>query len=271
MSETESYYDEKSSVYDDFFGIAYFRIYDVITWRYLEPYVPSSSEALVLDAGGGTGRWSVRMAQKGCRVILLDSSEGMLKVANEKVQKAGLQQRINIKRGDIGKLEYEDETFDLVLCEHTLFALDEPNTAIKEFTRVLKMNAHLIISAQNLYVQLLMHLPVNEIPRPEKFDEVLDILHRTRYDTMTKDGKVKIHTWTPDEFRSMLEINGFKVEKMVGKGVTIPLRMTEEFYMKKECPEDIINRILRLEFALCEKPDALGLAGHLQAVARKAG
>jgi ubiquinone/menaquinone biosynthesis C-methylase UbiE len=33
--------------------------------------------ALVLDAGGGTGRWAVRMAIKGCRVVLMDSSDGL--------------------------------------------------------------------------------------------------------------------------------------------------------------------------------------------------
>jgi len=270
MTEAESYYDEMSSTYDNIFDIVYFRIYDVITWRYLEPYVPSSSEALVLDAGGGTGRWAVRMARKGCRVVLLDSSEGMLRIAREKVRKEGLQRRITIEKGDIQKLKDEDETYNLVLCEHTLFALEAPALTVKEFARVLKEKSPLIISAQNLYVQLLMHLPVKEIPQLEKLDEVHEILHRRRYDTMTKSGKVRIHTWTPDEFSNLLEANGFEVEKIIGKGVTMPLRMTEEVYLKKQCPEDLLDKITQLELALCERPDALALAGHLQAIARKA-
>ncbi len=270
MTGAELYYDEKSSTYDNIFDIVYFRIYDVITWRYLEPYVPSHPEGLVLDAGGGTGRWAIRMARKGCRVVLLDNSEGMLRIAKEKVQKEGLQRRIAIEKGDIQKLKHEDEIYDLVLCEHTLFALEAPAIAVKEFARVLKEKSPLIISAHNLYVQLLMHLPVKEIPQPEKLDEVHNILHRRKYDTMAKSGKVRIHTWTPDEFRNLLEANGFKIEKIIGKGVTMPLRMTEEVYMKKQCPQDLLDKITQLELALCERPDALALAGHLQAIARKA-
>jgi len=269
MDEVESYYDERSSIYDSMFDTAYFKIYDAITWKYLEPYIPSDHEALVLDAGGGTGRWSIRMAVKGCRVILVDNSAGMLKLAAEKVEKAGLRHRITIEKGDLRKLRHKDETFDMALCEHTLFALEDPDSAIREFSRVLKRGAPLVISAQNLYVQLLMHLPFREIPQLGKFDEVIGILSRRKYGTMTKDGKVKIHTWTPDEFRSMLERNGFKVQKIIGKGVTIPLRMTEELYLKKDCPENLLSRILQLEFALCERPDALALAGHMQAIAQR--
>ncbi len=269
MDEVEAYYDEKSSIYDSVFNIAYFKIYDAITWKYLESYIPSSHEALVLDAGGGSGRWSVRMAAKGCRVILVDNSSGMLKLAMERVKKAGLLDRITVEKGDIRKLKHKDETFDMILCEHTLFALEDPDVAIRELSRVLKKRAPLVISAQNLYVQLLMHLPFKEIPQPGKFDEITDLLSRRRHDTMTKDGRVKIHTWTPDEFRSMLERNGFEVQKIIGKGVTIPLRMAEEIYLRKDCPENLLDKILQLEFALCERPDALALAGHMQAIARK--
>lgn len=55
MEEVESYYDKKSERYDEIFDMLYFKIYDVITWRYLEPYVPTNPDVLVLDAGGGTG------------------------------------------------------------------------------------------------------------------------------------------------------------------------------------------------------------------------
>lgn len=269
MSEAELYYGEKSSGYDNALDIMYFKIYDAITWKYLEPYIPSSSDALILDACGGTGRWSLRMAKKGCRVILLDISEAMLNIAKEKVEKEGLQHRIIIEKGDIRKLKYADETFDMILCEHTLFLFDEPDVAVKEIARVLKKGAPLVISAQNLYVQLLMHLPCTEIPTSEKLEEVLDVLLRRKYDAMTKNGKVKIYTWTPDEFHNLLERNGFNVQKIVGKGMTMPLRITHELYMKKEYSEDLLNKILQLELALCEKPDALALAAHLQAIAYK--
>ena len=80
---------------------------------------------------------------------------------------------------------------------------------------------------------------------------------------------MKIYTWTPEEFREMLEKNGFFIEKMVGKGYSMPLRISKELFMKKAYSQELFNRILEYELALCEKPDALALAGHLQAIARK--
>lgn len=137
----------------------YFKVYDAITWRYIDPYVPTNPKALVLDAGGRTGRWAIRMARKGCKVILMDVSEEMLKVAAKSVEEDGLQHRITIKRGDVTKTNYADETFNMILCEHTLFLFKEPDILIKELKRILKKKARLIISAQNRYVQSLACLP----------------------------------------------------------------------------------------------------------------
>jgi ubiquinone/menaquinone biosynthesis C-methylase UbiE len=245
----------------------YYRIYDAITWKYIEPYVPIDTDALVLDAGGGTGRWTIRMTRKGCKVILVDISEGMLKIAAEKVKKEGLQNKITIKEGDITKTGYADETFDMILCEHALFLFQDPNIVIKELKRILKRKARLIVSVHNRYVQSLVSLP--EKPSLDKVDDALSILQSKRYGSLTENGEVKIYTWTPDEFRTMLERNGLHVEKMVGKGITMPLRVSKELFMKKDYPDDLFKKLLQFELALCEKPDALALAGHLQAIARK--
>lgn len=267
MEEVKLYYDEKAKSYDEIFDMLYFKVYDAITWKYLEPYVPTDPNALVLDAGGGTGRWAIRMARKGCKVILMDISEEMLKVAAKSVEKEGLRHKITIKKGDIAKTGYADETFDMILCEHVLFLFKEPDILVKELKRVLKKKARLIISAQNRYVQSLASLP--EKPSSNNLDNAFNILLRKKYHTLTKRGKVKIYTWTPNEFRKMLERTGFHVEKIIGKGVTMPLRISKELFMKKECPEDLFNKIFQFELALCEKKDALALAGHMQAIVYK--
>ena len=266
MKEVEAYYDEKSASYDEQFEMLYFRVYDAITWKYLEPYVPRKPTALVLDAGGGTGRWAVRMARMGCKVVLMDISQGMLKAAAKRIEKENLRQRIIIKKGSIAETGYANEAFDMILCEHALFLLKDPTNVIKEFNRVLKKKSRLIVSVHNRYVQSLRSL---ERPSPEDMNNALKILLRKKYSSMTKNGNVRIHTWTPNEFRSMLETNGFQVERMVGKGVTMPLRISKDLFMKKEYPEELFKKILEYEFVLCEKPDALALAGHLQTIARK--
>jgi ubiquinone/menaquinone biosynthesis C-methylase UbiE len=108
MKDIESYYDKRSKNYYETFGTLYLRVYDTVTWRYLEPYVPTDSNALVLDAGGGTGRWAIRMAEKGCEVVLMDASAGMLRVADEKAKAHGFEDRVSVKIGDITKTGYAD-------------------------------------------------------------------------------------------------------------------------------------------------------------------
>jgi ubiquinone/menaquinone biosynthesis C-methylase UbiE len=267
MEEIEEYYDKKSESYDEVFAALYFRVYDAVTWRYVEPYVPVESDAVVLDAGGGTARWAIRMAEKGCKVVLMDSSEKMLRAAAKKVEAKGLQDRITLQKRNITNTGYADETFDMVLCEHALFLFKEPDVAIRELKRVLKKNAALVVSAQNRYVQALSSLAGK--PRVDNVERAFKVLVNQEHECMTKDGKVKIYTWTPQEFCEMLERNGLRVEKIVGKVATMPLRVRQEFFMEKKHPQELFDKLLQFELALCEKPDALALAGHLQAAAFK--
>lgn len=267
MDEIKDYFDKISKKYDEVFDALYFRVYDAITWRYLEPHVPADPDAVVLDAGGGTARWAIRMAEKGCKVVLLDSSQEMLNAAAKKVQEKGLRNRIALKKGDIADTGYGDETFDLVLCEHALFLFKEPDVALRELRRVLKKNGALVVSAQNRYVQALSSLAGK--PRVDNVERAFKVLVNQEHECMTKDGKIKIYTWTPQEFMEMLERNGLRVEKLVGKVATMPLRVRQEFFMEKKHPDELFNQLLKFELELCEKPDALALAGHLQATAFK--
>jgi ubiquinone/menaquinone biosynthesis C-methylase UbiE len=266
MEDLKRYYDAASKSYDDVFGMLIFRVLDAVTWRFLEPYVPAEPDGMVLDAGGGTGRWATRMAAKGCHVVLMDVSEGMLNVASKRIEKEGLQGRVTIKRGDIADTGLVSETFDLILCEHTLFLLERPDVALTEFKRVLKKGGRLIVSVHNRYVQALCPL---ETPKTEDMDNALKVLLGQKLGSMMKDGKVSTHTYTPDEFKALLERSGFRVEKIIGKGTTMPIRISKSLFTRKNYSEELFNKILEFEFALCERQDALALAGHLQAVAYK--
>ncbi|MHA1664425.1 MAG: class I SAM-dependent methyltransferase [Candidatus Njordarchaeales archaeon] len=90
--------------------ISYDELYDYITsrieWYYIRKYLPKSG--VVLDAAGGTGRLAIPIAQRGLKVVLVDISEGMLRVAKEKVKKNNLEDRIIIKQGDIHYLDFPD-------------------------------------------------------------------------------------------------------------------------------------------------------------------
>ena len=265
----ESHYDNKSETYESVRQSLVFRVYDAITWKYLEPLVPSRSNSLVLDAGGGTGRWTVPMAKKGCKVVLLDISEKMLKITREKVDAKGLLDRVEIRKADMRNLDYPDETFDLVLSDHTLFLFDQPDRVITEFVRVLKHGSPIVVSAQNRLVQTLAHLPDDPTGNPEISVKALNIFHKQEHDLLAKEPPIKIYSLTPDEFRTLLERNGLHVERIICKLVTMPLRFMPQFFMRTDISEEVIADILQLELAFSERPDTVALGAHLQAIARK--
>ncbi len=267
MEEIREYHDKKSESYDSVFDALYFKVYDAITWRYIEPYVPTKPNAVVLDAGSGTVRWAIRMAEKGCKVVLMDSSQEMLNAATKKVQAKVFQHRIVLEQGDVVDTGYEDESFDMVLCENALSLFKEPDVVLFELRRVLKKNLALVASAKNRYVQALSFLAGK--PRVDNVERAFKVLVNKEHECMTKEGEVKIYMWTPQEFKEIIERNGFRVEKMVGKVATMPLRVRQEFFMVTNHPTEIFNQLLQFELELCKKPDALALAGYLQAIAFK--
>lgn len=269
MKAIEKHYDERAAKYDAVRQSLIFKVYDAITWKYLEPLVPTSQNSLVLDAGGGSGVWAIPIARKGCKVVLLDISEKMLEVARKKIVEEGLQDCIEAKKADITKLDYPDETFDLVLSEHTLFLFEQPDEVVAELVRVLKKNAPIVLSVQNRLVQTLAHLPDNPMENPDILTTAIQIFHRQKHDMLSKERPIKIFSLTPKEFRSLLEKNGLEVEKLFCKLATMPLRFSPKFFMKPDTPKEIESNILHLELAFSEQPDTEALGAHLQAIARK--
>ncbi len=67
----------------------------------------------VLELGVGTGRIAVPVAAAGIEVVGVDLSEGMLDVARERAELAGV--AVDLRRGDLRDPPVE-ETYPLVLC-----------------------------------------------------------------------------------------------------------------------------------------------------------
>jgi ubiquinone/menaquinone biosynthesis C-methylase UbiE len=107
------------------------------------------SESLVLDAGSGTGIVTLGFYSAGFRpkkCVALDLSLNSLEIAREEFEKdeAADAQNITEVQGNILKLPFAGETFDLVLTCGVLeyVPLDE---GLKEMARVLKTGAKLVL------------------------------------------------------------------------------------------------------------------------------
>jgi ubiquinone/menaquinone biosynthesis C-methylase UbiE len=254
------YYDDKSSSYDDYSKQFWSKVYDAVTWKITEPYIPRSREAVVFDAAGGTGKWTIPIAKCGPRVVLGDLSPGMLKTAESKIVTEGLEEQIEVKQCDLRKLEFEDETFDLIFCEHALCFIKEQELAVRELIRVLKKDHRLILTSQNRYVMSVSLL-----------SEDVDYAHRvlSRKEPFFMRNSLDVYTLSPEEFTQMLEANGIKIERIVGKLFTMPLGLSEQKMTAEDHTEKFFDKIMDIELELASRPDSVSLGAHLQAIGQK--
>jgi ubiquinone/menaquinone biosynthesis C-methylase UbiE len=254
------YYDEKSLTYDDYSRQFWSQVYDAVSWAIIKPYIPENPEAVVFDAAGGTGKWTIPIAKCGPQVVLGDISRGMLKVAEEKVRREGLQRRVEIRQCDLRELDFEDETFDLVLCEHALCFIREQDMVIKELVRVLKRDCPIIVGGQNRYVMSLSLIS-------EDVDYAYDVLTRKRSFFMR--NSLNVYTISPQELKEMLENHGVQIERISGKLFTVPLCLPGEKGTTEDYARGFLDKIIEVELELSRKPDSASLGSHLQAVGFK--
>lgn len=103
----------------------------------------------VLDAGCGTGIFSLWLAAKGARVVGLDRSGAMLARARDKaLEQSGTLRWV---QGDLLSLPVADASFDGVLAMLCLDFIAARPAALQELARVLRPGGFLAAAALNRY------------------------------------------------------------------------------------------------------------------------
>lgn len=77
---------------------------------------------------------------------------GMLKKARENAERLGLP--VDFKQGDAESIPFEDESFDVVVNRDVLWTLPNPDTALREWKRVLRPGGRLAVIDGNWYINI---------------------------------------------------------------------------------------------------------------------
>lgn len=112
----------------------------------------------ILDYGCGTGIHLVNLAKIGREVVGIDLSKKSLEIAEKRLKNERLDGRVKVLLMDCEKLEFPDNSFDVVFDGGTFSSLDLDKT-LSEISRVLKPNGIL------MGIETLGHNPFTNLKR----------------------------------------------------------------------------------------------------------
>jgi demethylmenaquinone methyltransferase/2-methoxy-6-polyprenyl-1,4-benzoquinol methylase len=101
----------------------------------------------VLDVATGTADVAMEFAKRSRAgaIVGLDRSEGMLRVASEKLRRRGMEHRIAVVEGDALAMPFEDGSFDAVAIAFGLRNLPDYGRGVREMARVLRPGGRLVV------------------------------------------------------------------------------------------------------------------------------
>lgn len=247
---------------------AYHRLEFDTTMLFLRKYL--SERGLILDAGGGPGRYTFELAKLGYDVVLLDITPENLEFAKRKIKREKLENRVReLIEGSITDLSmFSDDTFDAVLC------LGDPlshvkgekqrGKAVSELVRVVKKNAPIFVSVFGKFGCLSLG-PANW-PREIEMTEHFRRLY-TKGDDYHWRGKYYAHFFTPEELRRTFTRDDFEIIEMVGlEGLATPhIKAINKLAENKKAWKNW----LEMHYKLCTHPTVVGISAHILLIGKK--
>ncbi len=248
---------------------AYHRLELDTTLHFIKKHFPK--KGLILDAGGGPGRYTVTLASQGYDMLLLDMTPANVEFAKRQIKRSGLQDHVkDLIEGSIVDLSrFADNTFDGVLClggplSHVVDRRKR-DKAIRELIRVAKPGAPIAVSVIARLSLLVVELTLfpHEVEMPH-FQKILKT-----GDYLGGHGFTACHFFLPEEFRAAFDDKGVEVVEMVGlQGISSSHRRE-------------LNRIAQNEkrwkiwwdthLKTCTHPAVVGTSEHMLIVAKKLG
>lgn len=202
--QVEQMFDNIAPTYDRLNHILSFNI-DKLWRKRVVRMLRKSHPAMVMDMATGTGDLAIAMARRmsDVRILGVDLSEEMLAVARQKIEREGLKDRIEVRKGDAENLAFVDsETMDAATVAFGVRNFENLEKGLAEIYRTLRPGGKLIVLEFSIprnalvrwvyaqYSHRLLprigamlskdrqaydYLPdsVEEFPSPERFKEIL--------------------------------------------------------------------------------------------------
>jgi len=246
------------------------------TMHFLKKYSPS--KGLVLDAGGGPGRYTIELAKLGYDVALLDITPELLDIAKKQIEKAKVRDRVKqVLQSSIDDLSmFDNSTFDVVICLGGALAhivsKKQREKAIDELIRVAKKNAPIFVSVIGRLATLVCAL----IYWPE--DMAIDGLYQKIYDTGDYYGGQGVYTkgrsfapchfYMREELENSFRERNVRVIEMVGLEGLATRHQKETNRLFKRYPKAWKNW-QKMHLRICIHPSIVDFSQHFMIICKK--
>ncbi|HEY5561662.1 MAG TPA: methyltransferase domain-containing protein [Clostridiaceae bacterium] len=257
--EIESFYDR----YDEWLRLERHKVEFEITKKYIDKYVPANSR--ILDIGGGPGRYSIYLASKGNKVVLLDLTKKHIEIAKEKalIYKVSLEEFIHGSALELPK--YNLGKFDVILLMGPLYhltKLSDRENVVRDTMALLKPGGILIASFISAYAPFLDIIK----SRPEDLNDANQLLKYLENGVNSEEeGFTSAYFIKPLEAKSFM--SQFNLKELAFAGVEGLSSIVEQKI--NELPQNIFEQHIEAIYRLSKDPNTFASCEHYLYVGRK--
>jgi S-adenosylmethionine-dependent methyltransferase len=237
------------------------RLRSALAWENARRFLPSNtSQRRALDVGGGTGFASVQLARMGYEVVLLDSSEEMLRIAREQAGVGSVSTRISFRHGDAGRLPelFDAESFDVAVCHNLLEFSENPSVIVQGIANVLRKDAVLSVLVRNRAGEVLK----NAIKTRNWKIAIADLAAETVVDSLYHEP---VRVFAVAEVRDLLAQASLDVVAEHG------VRVFSDYVDLENLADAAFSQIFESESVLGMRPEFAAIARYIQVIARRCG
>lgn len=205
-------------------------IENLLNWKILQHFFNFRKNDIVVDLGGGSGAWALRIAPLTKEVILVDAEarqghyEGSVRMAKKKMH----YDNVNFIVADIGLLPLKSNCIDKALMNQVLEHVEKPQVAISEAERVLRPNGVLVVSTPYEPFLKRYRFPISKLIRkivPKNFRYVKNPF---LFASFVRNG---YYGWMKDTGHLRL---GFTLPEIRQIGKNAKLEFSEHDYLHKQ-------------------------------------